>query len=121
VHGRQQDWFERAVRDAAVGVQLPQGTGAGGSPGVVDNPAGVGGGPVIANPVVSIPGASSQVPANMPTVPVVAGDSSGMSSDSPVNGGALQPGPLTGPDSYLDTGSGSGSPQVAHPNSQARG
>ena len=89
-------------------------TGAPGSAGIQDRPAGTGGGAVIASPVVSTPYASSQLAANMPTVPVTQGDTSGMSSDSPVNGGPLQPGPLDG---YLATGAGLGSDITAghHP------
>src|SRR5689334_10441525 len=94
-------------------------TGAPGSvPAVVDAPAGVGGGGVIASPVVSVPGASSQVAANMPAVPVTQGDTSGMSSDVPVY---PVPG-VQGIDGYLDTGSGEGTSitEGHHPNSMAR-
>jgi hypothetical protein len=55
-----------------------------GAPGSAGDTAAQTQGPVIGSPVVSIPGASSQVPANMPAVPVGAGDTSGMSSDQAV-------------------------------------
>jgi hypothetical protein len=45
----------------------------------------------VGSPVVSLPLASSQVPANMPRLPVAAGDTSGMSDDLAVHQSALIP------------------------------
>jgi hypothetical protein len=93
-----------------------------GAPGSQSNPD-ASYGPVIASPVVSIPGASSQVAANMPRLPVTTGDTVGMSSDSvvPVPGGD----PLTGlgVDFLASTGAGQGTSitEGHHPNSSARG
>jgi hypothetical protein len=61
-------------------------------------------GPEVGRPVVSVPGASSQVPASMPVVTVTAGDTSGMSTDRPVNPSAFQGD--AGP--QMDTGAGQG-------------
>jgi hypothetical protein len=98
------------------GAMVPAGTGAPGTPGVHDSPAGAGGGAVIASPVVSNPYGSSQVAVNMPSVLVTQGDTAGMASDSPVP----PPGdPLTGLglDSIASTGAGLGSAgQHRHPN-----
>jgi hypothetical protein len=91
-----------------------------GSPGVQDQAAGVGGGPVIATPVVSIPGASSQLAENMPHLPVTTGDTAGMTSDAPVPPGGD---PLTGLglDSIANTGAGSGTVITPHhPNAGSR-
>jgi hypothetical protein len=94
-------------------------TGAGGSPSVQDSPPGVGGGPVIARPVVSIPGYSSQLPEGTPSVPVTAGDTCAVSSDTPVPASGD---PLTGLTlaDITTTGAGLGSGHAVHPNSQAR-
>lgn len=90
-------------------------TGAPGS--VVPGPE-VSGGPVIARPAISMPFTSSQVPENMPTVPVTSGDTCSMSSDSPVPAA----GDWTGvPQASIQgTGAGSGSTTTRHPNSTAR-
>jgi cytochrome c1 len=66
-------------------------------------------GPVVGSPVVSVPGASSQVPASRPTVTVTAGDTSGMSDDLPAHASQIMPGPA--PD-YLSTGAGGGRARV---------
>lgn len=91
-------------------------SGAPGSPGVQDSPAGSGGGSVIATPVVSAPYGSSQLPANLGRVPVTQGDTAGMTSDSPVP----QTGdPLTGIslDAITSTGAGRGhAGHIPHPN-----
>jgi hypothetical protein len=89
-------------------------SGAAGSPGVTDSAPGVGGGAVIASPVVSAAFDSSQIASNMPTVPVVAGDTSGFSDDLPVHQSPLLPGP---PASYMDSGAGEGhAGHFPHPN-----
>jgi hypothetical protein len=93
-------------------------TGAPGTPGIT---AAESAGPVVGTPVVSDGWASAQVPANLPTVEVLAGDSSGMSSDAPVPAGGD---PLTGLglDAIASTGAGSGSVQGAgNPNAQPVG
>jgi hypothetical protein len=95
------------------GVRLPDSTGASGSTGVT---AGETAGGVVGTPVVSVPFATSQLPAMRPTIEVLSGDTSAFSSDNPINGGPLQPGPLSGPGSYIDTGAGSGSGHSPHPN-----
>lgn len=95
---------------------LPDGTGAPGSPGVQDSPPGSGGGGVIASPVVSVPFASSQVAESMPRVPVTAGDTAGMTSDSPVPPSGD---PLTGLSvaDVTQTGAGHGTAgHIPHPN-----
>jgi hypothetical protein len=92
-------------------------TGAPGSPGVQDSPAGAGGGTVLASPVVSVPFASSQLPESMPRLPVTAGDTAGMTSDSPV---PVSGDPLTGLSlaDITQTGAGAGhAGHFAHPNS----
>jgi hypothetical protein len=48
-------------------------------------------GPVVGNPIVSVPLASSQVPENMPRLPVTSGDTSGFSDDLPVHQDVLTP------------------------------
>ena len=95
---------------------VPQGTGAAGSS--TPDPESTAG-PVIGNPVVSVPYASSQVPANMPQQAVTSGDTSGMSSDSPVPASGD---PLTGVSlaDVTQTGAGQGSGHAPHPNSTAR-
>ena len=73
-------------------------------------------GPVVGSPQVSVPGASSQLPQNMPVVDVTAGDTAASSWDSPVP----PIDPMTGlqADSLLSTGSGSGHVGgPPHPNS----
>lgn len=64
-------------------------TGFPGSPS--PNTAAATAGPVVGNPVVSTPLASSQVPENMPRLPVTSGDTDGMSGDLPVRVTALCP------------------------------
>jgi hypothetical protein len=91
-------------------------TGAPGSASpVTDEPSGSGGGGVIGNPVVSVPGASSQVAASMPVVPVTAGDTSSFSDDMPVHKSELFP---ADPSAYMSTGAGMGTDTTAghHPN-----
>ena len=75
-------------------------------------------GPVIARPAISMPFTSSQVPENMPTVPVTSGDTCSMSSDAPVPAA----GDWTGvPQAFIDgTGAGEGHGHTVHPNSTAR-
>jgi hypothetical protein len=68
-------------------------TSFGGSPGVQDSPPGIGGGAVIATPVISAPLASSQLPQNMPTIPVVQGDTAGMADYIGAHTSAIMPGP----------------------------
>lgn len=68
-------------------------TGLGaGSPGIQDEPPGVGGGGVIAEAVVSAPFGSSQLPENVGHLPVTAGDTSAMSDDMPIHDSPLLPG-----------------------------
>jgi hypothetical protein len=91
-------------------------TGAPGTP--VPGPE-VTAGPVVGTPVISMPFTSSQVAANMPTVPVTSGDTCSMSSDSPVPAA----GDWTGvPQAFIEgTGAGEGAAGHApHPDSQAR-
>lgn len=64
-------------------------TGLGGSPS--PNTAAATAGPVLAQPVVSTPLASSQLPENMPRVPVTSGDTSGFSDDQPIHSSPLLP------------------------------
>lgn len=91
-------------------------TGAKGSMGITAEQTAGG---VIGTPVVSVPGASSQLAESMPTVPVMAGDTSAMSSDAPV---PAQGDPMTGLglDFIASTGAGQGSVHAPHPNSAAR-
>jgi hypothetical protein len=63
-------------------------TGLGGSEGI--SAAATHGG-LVGSPVVSVPFASSQVPESKPTLPVTAGDSSGMSDDLAVHESFLIP------------------------------
>jgi hypothetical protein len=101
------------------GAQGYDSTGAPGSPGVQDAPAGSGGGGVIASPVVSVPFASSQLAESMPRLPVTAGDTAGMTSDAPV---PVSGDPLTGLSLADVTQTGAGTGHVAgpaHPNSAA--
>lgn len=79
--------------------------GSSAAPGSQGDTASETSGAEVGNPVVSMPQASSQVPANMPRVQVLAGDTSGMSSDQPVQASPIMP---ANP-GYLDTGAGSGS------------
>ncbi len=83
-------------------------TGAPGSPSAGDAPES---GAVIGRPGVSVPYASSQVPANMPTVAVTVGDTSGMSADSPTAG-------AVGGDraEYVSHGPHTGRTTTRHPN-----
>ena len=76
-----------------------------GSAGVADRPPGVGGGPIVGTPVVSTPYASSQVGANMPVVPVAAGDTAGMADDQGAHASAITAGTAA---QFMDTGAGSG-------------
>src|SRR5215472_14204756 len=76
-------------------------SGAAGTQGVTDQPAGVGGGPVIGRPVISAPYGSSQLDVNMPEIPVTAGDTSAMSDDMPAHASAIMPGPAA---AYMDSG-----------------
>jgi hypothetical protein len=78
-------------------------------------------GPLVGSPVVSAPFGSSQLPVNTPRLPVLAGDTSAMSSDQAVGdnfttiSGAAQ-------DSMTATGAGTGhvgGPR--HPNASAPG
>lgn len=88
-------------------------TGAPGSPG---DQAAQSQGVVIATPVVSVPFASSQVPASMPSVPVLGGDTSAMSSDQAI-GDRFEV--LSGADAAAMSSTGSGTGSVAgphHPN-----
>jgi len=94
-------------------------TGAAGSPSAGDSPPGAGGGPVIASPVVSVPYASSQIPASMPRIPVVAGDTTASSTDTviPPRGD-----PMTGLSEaqVTTTGAGLGTAEhMPHPNSMS--
>jgi hypothetical protein len=92
-------------------------TGAPGSPG---DTAAQTAGPVIGSPVVSVPFASSQLPANMPRLDVTAGDTSGMSSDQPVGDGFST---LSGvsPAAMSTTGAGQGNPDpYRHPGAGSR-
>src|SRR6516164_9751959 len=114
-----------AVNDQYLPGQAPFGmggaianTGAPGSPGITASETA---GPDVGRPVVSVPGASSQLPESMPRLSVTAGDTSAMSSDAPVppSGDPLTGIPLSDiasmgphPDHTL-TGH-------AHPNSTAR-
>jgi hypothetical protein len=83
------------------GSDLPIGTGAPGTPGIT---AAMDAGPVVGVVTVSDGWASSQVPSNLPTRPVRAGDTSAYSSDYPtpqnpllpVNTGTSSVGPHTG-------------------------
>jgi len=75
---------------------------------------------VIASPAISTPYASSQIPANMPHVPVTSSDTAGMSSDNvaPASGD-----PLTGLTQVQLTQTGAGQGTAVsphHPNSMAR-
>ena len=88
-------------------------TGAPGSEGITDSPPGTGGGPVIGRPVVSVPGASSQLPESRPTLSVTAGDSAGMADDLGAHTSAIAPGPLDG---YLSDGPWQGHTMARHPN-----
>jgi hypothetical protein len=97
---------DHPIRETFPGISIPATTGAPGSSGVSDSPAGTGGGAVIASPVVSAPYGSSQLPENKPTLPVTQGDTSGFSDDSPVHESAIVPGPVA---DYLSTGAGQGS------------
>ena len=99
------------------GVALPSGTGAPGSSGIT---AEMDAGPVVGRPVVSALFMSSQVPENMPTTTVSAGDTCSMSSDAPVPSGGD---PMTGLklDFIASTGAGQGHVVGAgNPNSQSR-
>lgn len=82
-------------------------TGAAGSPTVQDSPPGMGGGSVIASPVISAPFGSSQLPANLDRLPVTQGDTCSLSSDSPVPSSGD---PLTGVSlaDITETGAGQG-------------
>lgn len=61
---------------------------------------------------------SSQVPANLPRVPVTVGDTSSMSDDMPVHASPIEPGPAAG---YLDTGAGRGDANpYDHPSGDGR-
>ena len=84
---------------------LSAGTGSS-APGSQGDTASETGGTEVGSPVVSVPGASSQVPASMPRVSVTSGDTSGMSSDQAVQASPITPGPV---DAYLTTGAGKGS------------
>lgn len=84
-------------------------SGAPGSPGVT---AGMTAGPVVGTPVVSVPGASSQLSESVPRLPVTSGDTSGMSSDAPVPAGGD---PLTGLSLGQVTLTGAGSGSVGGP------
>jgi len=78
-------------------------------------------GGVIASPVISAPYGSSQLPANRPRVDVLAGDTSGMSSDQSVQSSVFLPGGETG-NSPAETGAGRGSAGAhSHPNSNGTG
>jgi hypothetical protein len=91
-------------------------TGAPGSPGIT---AAETAGPEVGRPVVSVPGASSQVPESMPRLSVTAGDTSAMSSDAPVPPGGD---PLTGLglDFIASTGAGQGTVVTPHHPGAAR-
>jgi hypothetical protein len=77
-------------------------TGAPGSPGEPDEAHQ---GSLIGSPVVSAPYGTSQLPANMPSVDVYQGDTSGFSDDNPVHESPTMPGPAS---AYLSTGAGQG-------------
>jgi hypothetical protein len=64
-------------------------TGYPGSPSPDQAPATAG--PVVGRPVVSAPFGSSQLPENMPRLPVTSGDTSGFSDDLPVHESFLVP------------------------------
>jgi hypothetical protein len=84
-------------------------TGAPGSPGVQASQTF---GPVIGNPVISLPGFSSQLPEGRPTLPVAAGDTCSSSADAPVPGMD----PLTGLSlaDVTQTGAGQGTVVTPH-------
>ena len=87
-----------------------------GAPGSAGDTAAQSQGTVIASPVVSVPFASSQVPASMPTVAVLDGDTSGMTSDQAVGDNFKV---LSGADAapMASTGAGQGSAgHIPHPN-----
>jgi hypothetical protein len=89
------------------------------TPGTTGLSAGTETGPVVGTPVVSTPGASSQVPANMPRATVTAGDTASASDDTPVHTGPLLPG---NPGEYLSTGAGDGGvDHFPHRNSLGKG
>lgn len=91
-----------------------------GAPGGDGDTAAETSGPVIGSPAVSTPYASSQIPGNMPHVDVTSGDTSGMSSDSPVGDhfSTLSGRPAA---DYLNTGAGQGNPNpYNHPNAGGR-
>jgi len=95
------------------GIANPVGTGA---PGSVGDTASETAGGLVASPVVSIPGFSSQLAEGRPTLDVMAGDTSAMSSDMPVGDHFAS---LTGVDqgAMLSTGAGAGQTTTRHPNS----
>src|SRR5258708_4841678 len=89
-------------------------TGATGSAGITASETAGG---LLASPVVSTPYASAQIPANRPTVAVMAGDTCSSSADAPV---PVTGDPMTGLSlaQVTTTGAGLGSPEhIGHPNS----
>jgi hypothetical protein len=93
-------------------------TGLGGSPG--DMPSQTEG-PLVGSPVVSVPGATSQVAGMMPRLPVLAGDTSAMSSDQAVGDNFTT---ISGASQAALTATGSGTGHVGgprHPNASAPG
>jgi hypothetical protein len=80
-----------------------------GAPGGQGDTAAETSGSVIGSPAVSTPYASSQIPGNMPHLDVTSGDTSGMSSDSPVgdNFSEISGRPAS---AFLSTGAGQGDP-----------
>ena len=91
-----------------------------GAPGMAGITAEMDAGGVVGTPIVSAPFASSQVPENMPRLPVTAGDTCSMSSDAPVPSGGGDPMTGLGLGFIAATGAGQGSGHTVHPNSTAR-
>ena len=78
-------------------------------------------GPTIGDPVVSAPFGSSQLPVNMPRLPVLAGDTSAMSSDQAVGDHFTT---ISGASQAALAATGSGTGHVGgprHPNASAPG
>jgi hypothetical protein len=93
-------------------------SGAAGTQGVVDSPAGVGGGAVIGEGRVSAPFGSSQLAANIGEVPVTQGDTSGFSDDLPAHSSAIVQAPQ---EQLFSTGAGQGhANHFEHPNNMNR-
>jgi hypothetical protein len=93
------------------GVPLPDGTGA---PGTVGVSAAATAGGLVGSPQVSVPFGSSQVPGNMPRVPVYGGDTSSFSDDLAAHASPIVAAPQ---DALLSTGAGDGAAgHFRHPN-----